>query len=86
MIRAGITVGSGSDIAAKYTGLHSLRHFYASWLANRKEDGGLGLPMKIVQERMGHASIVMTAETYAHLFPRLDDGTELAQAANSLLD
>jgi integrase len=86
MIRAGVTVGSGEAIEAKYTGLHALRHFYASWLINRKEDGGLGLPVKMVQERMGHASIVMTMDTYGHLFPRLDDGTELAQAANILLD
>lgn len=35
---------------AKYTGLHSLRHFYASWLINRPADGGLGLPLKVVQE------------------------------------
>lgn len=86
MIRAGVTVGKGEDITAKYPGLHALRHFYASWLINRKEDGGLGLPVKMVQERMGHASIVMTMDTYGHLFPRLDDGTELAQAANILLD
>jgi integrase len=86
MMRAGVTVGSGEAVAAKYTGLHALRHFYASWLINRKEDGGLGLPVKMVQERMGHASIVMTMDTYGHLFPRLDDGTELAQAANILLD
>jgi len=85
MIRAGVTVGSGNDLEAKYTGLHALRHFYASWLINRKEDGGLGLPVKMVQERMGHASIVMTMDTYGHLFPRSDDGTELAQAANNLL-
>lgn len=86
MIRAGVTVGAGEDVAAKYTGLHALRHFFASWLINRKEDGGLGLPVKMVQERMGHASIVMTMDTYGHLFPRSDDGTELAQAANNLLD
>jgi integrase len=30
---------------AKY-GLHSLRHFYASWLINRRVDGGLELPAK----------------------------------------
>lgn len=86
MIRAGITVSAGESLEAKYTGMHALRHFYASWLINRKEDGGLGLPVKMVQERMGHASIVMTMDTYGHLFPRSDDGTELAQAANSLLD
>jgi len=31
---------------AKYGGMHSLRHFYASWLINRPQDGGLGLPPK----------------------------------------
>lgn len=86
MIRAGVTVGTGDDIEAKYTGLHALRHFYASWLINRKEDGGLGLPVKMVQERMGHSSVVMTMDVYGHLFPRVDDGKELEQAANILLD
>jgi integrase len=91
MVRAGVTVAAGKDeegqpiLKAKYTGLHALRHFYASWLINRKEDGGLGLPAKMVQERMGHSSIVITMDTYGHLFPRADDGTELAQAANILL-
>ena len=50
----------------------------ASWLINRKEDGGLGLPAKVVQERMGHSSIGVTMDTYGHLFPRGDDGAELA--------
>lgn len=92
MIKAGVTVPSekmdkdGEPILkAKYAGMHALRHFYASWLINRKEDGGLGLPAKMVQERLGHASIVMTMDVYGHLFPRTDDGTELAQAANILL-
>lgn len=69
----------------KYTGLHSLRHFYASWCINRKEDGGLGLPPKMVQERLGHSSITLTMDTYGHLFPRADDATELASAEASLL-
>ena len=72
-------------VKAKYTGLHKLRHFFASWCINRKEDGGLGLPVKIVQERLGHASIVMTMDTYGHLFPRGDDTAELAAAERLLL-
>jgi integrase len=32
---AGITDAKG---AAKYTGLHALRHFYASWCINRRAD------------------------------------------------
>lgn len=92
MIRAGVTASPGEKddhgrpiLKAKYSGMHALRHFYASWLINRKEDGGLGLPVKMVQERLGHASIVMTMDVYGHLFPRSDDGTELAHAANILL-
>ena len=65
--------------------LHDLRHFYASWLINRPQDGGLGLPLKVVQERMGHSSITMTADTYGHLFPRADDADELAAAEAALL-
>jgi integrase len=63
---------------AKYTGLHAARHFFASWCINRKVDGGLELPPKVVQERVGHATIAMTMDTYGHLFPRGDDRAELA--------
>jgi integrase len=81
-IAAGITTPEGR---AKYTGLHSLRHFYASWCINRREDGGLGLTPKLVQERLGHSTIGMTLDVYGHLFPRGDDGSELAAAEKSLL-
>jgi integrase len=73
------------DGNAKYTGLHSLRHFYASWCINRRIDGGLELPLKVVQARLGHASIQMTADRYGHLFPRGDDGAELAAAEKAFL-
>ena len=62
-----------------------LRHFYASWCINRRVDGGLELPLKLVQARLGHASIQMTADTYGHLFPRGDDGSELAAAERAFL-
>ena len=81
-IVAGITTANGK---AKYTGLHSLRHFYASWCINRRVDGGLELPLKIVQARLGHASVQMTADRYGHLFPRGDDGAELATAEQAFL-
>jgi integrase len=74
----------GSDGRAKYTGLHALRHFYASWCINRKVDGGLELPAKVVQARLGHSSITVTFDTYGHLFPRGDDGAELAAAERGL--
>jgi integrase len=73
------------DGRARYPGMHALRHFYASWCINRSEDGGLGLPPKTVQERMGHSSIVMTMDVYGHLFPRGDDEAELAAAELALL-
>jgi integrase len=78
-------VSSISAARAKYRGLHSLRHFYASWCINRRVDGGLELPLKVVQARLGHASIQMTADTYGHLFPRGDDGAELAAAERAFL-
>jgi len=78
--------GEGKPVVqAKYTGMHTLRHFFASWCINRKEDAGLGLPAKVVQERLGHSSIVMTLDTYGHLFPRGDDAAELAAAERALL-
>ena len=82
VVAAGVVDAKGE---AKYTGLHSLRHFYASWLINRKADGGLELPAKTVQARMGHSSIVLTMDTYGHLFPGSDDGSELAEAEKALL-
>jgi integrase len=79
---AGVVDAEGK---AKYTGLHCLRHFYASWCINRRADGGLELPIKTVQTRLGHASILMTSDRYGHLFPRTDDGKELAEAERALL-
>jgi len=69
---------------ARYTGLHAVRHFFASWCINRRTDGGLELPAKVVQERLGHSSIVMTMDRYGHLFPRGDDAHELAAAEAKL--
>ena len=79
LVRAGVVDAAGR---AKYTGIHALRHFYASRCINRRADGGLELTPKVVQERLGHASIVMTLDTYSHLFPRGDDsGAEAAAEA-----
>ena len=90
MKAAGVTVkekgvGGTEDERAKYTGLHAFRHFYASWCINRRAEGGLELPAKVVQERLGHSSIMMTMDVYGHLFPRGDDSAELAAAERSLL-
>ena len=81
-IAAGVVSNKG---VAKYPGMHSFRHFYASWCINREKDGGLGLPIKTVQQRLGHSSILMTSDVYGHLFPRGDDGSELAAAERLLV-
>ena len=83
MVAAGMTKPNGKP---KYTGLHALRHFYASWCINPLDRGGQGLPPKVVQERLGHSSIVMTMDTYGHLFPPSDDADKrLAEAERALL-
>ncbi|RJT29801.1 site-specific integrase [Mesorhizobium waimense] len=92
MIAGGVVRDTGEKdaegkpvVVAKYSGMHALRHFYASWCINRPTDGGLGLPIKVVQERLGHSSIMLTSDRYGHLFPRGDDADEMAAAERSLL-
>ena len=55
---------TGNDITS-----HDLRHFDASALIAG------GAHVKQVQERLGHASAVITLQTYAHLWPGDDDRT-----------
>jgi integrase len=84
-IAAGVTVkGPAGKDRAKYTGLHAFRHFYASWCINRRVDGGLELPAKVVQARLGHSSINITLDVYGHLFPSGDDSEAMAAAEKSL--
>jgi len=72
-------------MAAKYSGLHALRHFFCSWCAARPQDGGLGLPLKTVQHPMGHSTLAMTADRYGHLFPSQDDAEVLAAGERALM-
>jgi integrase len=81
MIDAGVVDKAGEP---KYA-LHAFRHFFASWCINPKERGGRELSAKVVQQLLGHSSIVMTLDVYGHLFPRGDDRAELAAAASALL-
>ena len=55
---------AGVDLTA-----HALRHFYASALIAG------GASVKQVQERLGHATAVITLEVYGHLWPGDDDRT-----------
>ena len=54
------------------TGLHALRHYYASLLIR------FGESVKTVQSRLGHASAAETLDTYSHLWPDSDDRTREA--------
>jgi integrase len=54
------------------TGLHSLRHYYASLLIRHGES------VKTVQARLGHATAAETLDTYSHLWPDSDDRTREA--------
>lgn len=51
---------------------HELRHFYASLLIR------FGESVKVVQERLGHASAAETLDTYSHLWPDSEDRTRAA--------
>jgi len=52
---------------------------------NPKASGGLELPLKVVQARMGHAGIQITADRYGHLFPRGNDSAELQTAERAFM-
>lgn len=54
------------------TGMHDLRHFYASLLIRHGES------VKVVQARLGHATAAETLDTYSHLWPDQDDTTRTA--------
>jgi integrase len=53
--------------------LHDVRHSYASAAL------AAGIPAKIVSERLGHATVQITLDTYSHVLPGLD-----AQAAETV--
>jgi integrase len=54
------------------TGIHQLRHYYASLLIRHGES------VKVVQARLGHASASQTLDIYSHLWPDSDDRTHTA--------
>lgn len=49
------------------TRFHDLRHFYASALIHAN------LNPRVIQARLGHASITETMDTYGHLFPESEE-------------
>jgi integrase len=64
----------GITAAAGVSGLriHDLRHAHATLLL------GQGVHPKVVSERLGHASVNITLDTYSHLLPGLQEAAALA--------
>jgi integrase len=56
---------------------HDVRHSYASAAL------AAGIPAKIISERLGHANIGITMDTYSHVLPGLD--AEAATAVARLI-
>ena len=46
---------------------HDLRHTHATVLL------GAGVNVKVVSERLGHASVAFTLDTYAHVMPGMQE-------------
>ncbi|HWK96178.1 MAG TPA: site-specific integrase [Pseudolabrys sp.] len=71
--RAGVTVDGTLTGAAKYSGLHVFRHWFASWALAPAPDG-LGKDLSEVSRMMGHSSQAITDSRYAHWFHGRADG------------
>jgi len=65
------------DRQLKKIRIHDFRHSHASLLINQGED------YHIVKERLGHASITTTIDTYSHLYPSKQK--DLAEKLDDLL-
>jgi integrase len=61
-----VQIAAGID-PARY-GLHSLRHFYASWLIGLRH-----YSPKELQAMLGHATQAMTFDTYGHLLTKSEE-------------
>lgn len=59
---------------------HDLRHCHATWLLSS------GVNVKVVSERLGHASIRITLDTYAHAIKAMQDTAIMALDSYNLLN
>ena len=75
----GVSIAQSPPLVARGWGLlkkarlppicfHDLRHSAATILL------GMGVPMKVVQELLGHSRFTITADVYAHVFPSMLEG------------
>ena len=58
--------------------LHDLRHSHATHMLEA------GIHPKVVQERLGHANVAMTMDTYSHVIPALQESA--AELVAALID
>jgi len=63
-------------IKLKTTRFHDLRHTHATQLLIQ------GIHPKVVQERLGHSTIVITLDTYSHVLPNMQE--EAAEKIDSI--
>ena len=86
-VRAGIVKDScrknkkGEPVMVPRYGMHSLRHWYASWILTPRDEGGLGYAIKRAQTVLGHADPSMTLRTYTHLISEDAVDEDVAAAA-----
>jgi integrase len=66
-----------SKIAAPMPRIHDLRHSHVAWLIAQ------GVPLPVIQARLGHEKITTTIDTYGHLLPDLQRAA--ADAADRVL-
>ena len=59
--------------------LHDVRHSYATAAL------AAGIPAKVVSERLGHAQVSITLDTYSHVLPSLDESAADRVAALTLV-
>ena len=70
--------GPSDGVILRRIRFHDLRHTHASHLL------AAGINVKVVSERLGHASVAFTLDTYAHVMP--GQQAEAAAAAAALVD
>jgi integrase len=73
--RGFIPVQRAAGIDPVRYGLHSLRHFYASWLIGLRH-----YSPKEIQTMLGHANLAMTFDTYGHLLKKSEEEEQTDRA------
>lgn len=65
-----------ANIAEPRPRIHDLRHSHVAWLI------AAGVPLPVIQARLGHEKITTTIDTYGHLLPEMQ--TAAANAASAV--